>query len=105
MIYALIALCSLCFVSTVCMIIIVIQMRELAKAFLYANSIDSGVEYGDTEPQQAIADYTQNAPSLAELLNQRLAEAKLSAEDVQAAYDFEPGVEVVTYEDELRYKE
>jgi hypothetical protein len=56
----------------IALIIIILQFREIAKTFLFADSFETGVENPDAkEPDE---DYTNTGESLAEILNKRLRE-------------------------------
>jgi uncharacterized protein YxeA len=98
----------------IALVIIVLQLREIASVVLFGN-MDTGVENPDVqEPQE---DYTQTGESLADILNKRLKD--MFGEDYekymenqhgkQVSYDLENdfgilGVEVITDEDETKPK-
>lgn len=63
---------SLCFeiVQAIALVIILLQLREIAQVLLFANTLETGVENPDEVDD--VEDYTQGAESLADILNKRL---------------------------------
>ncbi len=97
------------------LVIIALQLREIAKIYLFASDVEAGVEIPE-QPEQK-EDYTIGASSLADLLNTKLKEElgdghenyMQNTRGTRASYELDndfgiTGVEVITDEDETKPK-